>query len=220
MDLIYLGVDIAGARNTWVAGLAWRQERLEVAIQPHLSTLEQIVDLCLQGRVVGAAIDAQLSMSLAAETGFRQSDLKLREMLPVDCRNWVSSLNSLMAVPVRGLLLGQHLAPLVGTLLETHPRACLYFGLGPEFYPAVRAYKSQDAGYEHIALLWAGLRTRFRIASELPLESDGALDALVCATVVYLYHHDPASLLRLDAGARDLRGYGPFYVLAPDAFGW
>lgn len=104
MDAIYLGVDVAGARNTWVAGLCPRAGRLQIAVEPHLSSLAGIVSLCQERPVVAAAIDAQLTMSLSAETGFRASDLHLRERLPPDCRNWVSSINSLMAVPVRGRL--------------------------------------------------------------------------------------------------------------------
>ena len=44
---------------------------------------------------------------------------------------------------------------------------------------------------------------------------DGALDALVCATVAYLFHHEPATLLRLRHEVAGKTGRGPFYVLTP-----
>jgi predicted nuclease with RNAse H fold len=177
--------------------------------------MERIVDYCGENPVVGVAIDAQLTMSLAAETGFRESDRQLRALLPSDCRNWVASINSLMAVPVRGRLLSEFLAPMVGTLLETHPRACLLFALGGDVDTAVRKYKGR-AGDEatYTRTLWERWAKRFRIVHPTPASADGALDALVCATVAYLYHHAPENLLRLTDKASGIRGRGPFYVIA------
>lgn len=198
MDAIYLGIDVAGAKNTWVAGLCPRDGRLHIAVEPHLSSLAGIVALCQERPVVAAAIDAQLTMSLCAETGFRASDLHLRECLPPDCWNWVSSINSLMAVPVRSRLLADHLAPLVGTLLETHPRASLLFGLGEPAAAAVRNYKRRGTSNpDTVATLWERWAARFGISFDALPESDGPLDALVCATVAYLYHHAPPSLFHL-----------------------
>jgi predicted nuclease with RNAse H fold len=215
MDEVYLGVDVAGAKNTWVAGLSTAEDGLVVSLDAQRASLEEIVTCCAEGRVIAAAIDAHLTMSLSAETGFRASDRRLRELLPRDCRNWVASLNSLMAVPVRGQLLAQHLAPLVATLLETHPRASLLFALGDEVEAAVRGYKRVKDGDERaIATLWERWAARFGIASDLTPRSDGALDALVCATVGYLYHREPEALLRLPEDG-PLCGWGPFYVLAP-----
>ena len=54
------------------------------------------------------------------------------------------SFNSLMAVPIRGRMLADHLSPRVGTLLKTHPRASLLFGLDhveEEIHEAIRHYK-------------------------------------------------------------------------------
>lgn len=222
METVYLGVDVAGARNTWLAGLSAGGNRLVVCPEPQLVSLHQVVETCEQTPVVAVAIDAQLTISLSAETGFRASDRRLRELLPPDCRNWVASINSLMAVPVRGQLLAEHLAPLVGTLLETHPRASLLFGLGEEAAGAVRRYKSGgDSGERAIDMLWERWAARFDISLDRPPGSDGALDALVCATVAYLYHQAPENLLRLreqeadDGDVRAVRGWEPFYVAAP-----
>jgi predicted nuclease with RNAse H fold len=215
MSLLYLGIDVAGARNTWVGGLTWHEDHLEVAVKPSLSSLEEIVEYCRAHRVAGAAIDAQLTMSLSAERGFRASDRQLRALLPPDCRNWVASVHSLMAVPVRGQLLSDFLAPLVGTVLETHPRACLLFGLDAAAMDAVRAYKGRDNAQAHVKTLWARWAERFGIRSDLLIATDGALDALVCATVAHLYHRAPETLTWLASDAPDLRGRGPFYVVAP-----
>lgn len=60
-----------------------------------------------------------------------------------------------------------------------------------------------------------------KISIGVPPDSDGALDALVCATTVYLYHRLPRTLLHLreeKPGADSpspVRGWGPFYVIAP-----
>ncbi len=216
MSVIYLGVDVAGARNTWLAGLADGEDGLVVCLAPKLSSLEEIVDYCREELVVAVTIDAQLTTSLSAETGFRASDWRLRALLPRDCRNWVSSFNSLMAVPIRGQLLAQHLAPLVGTLVETHPRASLLFGLGEGVEEAVRGYKKGKDGDENaVAALWERWAARFGIASDALPRSDGALDALVCATVGYVYHRVPEVLLHLREEG-PVRGWGPFCVVAAE----
>jgi predicted nuclease with RNAse H fold len=212
--VLYLGVDVAGAENTWVSALTWNGNHLEIAVEPHLSSLEQIVCYCRTHPVAGVAIDAQLTMSLSAERGFRASDRHLRTLLPSDCRNWVASVHSLMAVPVRGQLLSAFLAPLVGTILETHPRVCLLFGLSAAAKGAVRQYKGRGDTARHITALWERWAERFGIRSVLAIDTDGALDALVCATVAYLYHRAPETLMRLTDDAPDLLGRGPFYVVA------
>ncbi len=93
---------------------------------------------------MAAAIDAQLTIVLSEENGYRTSDMELRELLPPDCRTWVASFNSLTAVPVWGRLLAEHLSPVVGTLLETHPRVSLLFALGERAGALVRGYKRGD----------------------------------------------------------------------------
>ena len=213
-NLIYLGIDVAGASNTWVSGLSQKNSHLEIVLEPHSTSLEKIVNFCKENHVIGAAIDAQLTMSLQAKTGFRESDGQLRKLLPPDCRNWVASVNSLMAVPVRGRFLSDFLAPIVGTIIETHPRASLLFGLGKVADTAVRKYKKSDDD-KHLNILWENWSQRFNILSNSSINDDGALDAIVCATVAYLYHHKPETLLRLRENISDIRGRGPFYVLVP-----
>ncbi len=152
MNPIYLGVDVTGAKNTWVAALsAGGDGDLTVVHGPRLASLKTIVGYCEENDVVAVAIDAQLTIALSEENGFRTSDMELRDMIAQrrGSRNWVVSATSLMAVPVRGRLLADHLSPTVGTLLETHPRASLLFGLGEEF----RTYV-QERTSEHIQTLW------------------------------------------------------------------
>jgi len=217
VNSIYLGVDVAGKENTWIAALSPRNGGLEVVVQPHMASLKEILTYCEENNVVAVAIDAQLTVALSDESGFRTSDHKLRELLPPDCRNWVASINSLMAVPIRGRMLAEALSPIVGTLLETHPRACLLLGLGRSVSMAVRSYKrSNPSSEEHVVKLVQHWCNRFHItpSDEVPIQ-DGALDSLVCATVAYLYHHMPEKLLKLRHEAKDKTGRGPFFVVAP-----
>lgn len=215
MTLIYLGIDIAGADNTWVAGLAERDGGLVVALAPQRLALAEIVAYCGREQVMAAAIDGQLSMAATDERGFRASDWELRELLPRENRNWVASFNSLMAVPLRSLLLAERLAPEVGTLLEVHPRASLWFALGKERPEAVRHYKKAAAAPAHIDWLWRAWSALFAITGTAPA-TDGGLDALVCATLGWLYGKRPERLHLLRHPAAHKTGYGPFYVLKPD----
>jgi hypothetical protein len=68
-------------------------------------------------------------------------------------------------------------------------------------------------------MLWERWAARFEISRERPPRGDGALDALVCATVAHLYHHALDTLLHLqeqeDGNLQPGRGRGPFYVVAP-----
>ena len=229
--LVYLGVDVAGARNTWVAAISPGAGGREVVHSPRKATLQELVDYCEKHNVAAATIDAQLTMALSDEKGFRTSDIKLKSMLQKvnrDYRDWVASINSLMAVPVRGRLLADHLSPTVGTLLETHPRASLLFGLNhveEDISTAIQHYKmkSNDTKAQvrerepHTRQLWRLWSERFRIAPHEPLAyHDGALDSLVCATVAYLFHHEPDTLLRLRHDAPEKTGRGPFYVINPE----
>lgn len=216
MQPIYLGVDIAGAANTWFTALTTGSEGLRVIQQPKKGTLEGIFEYCCHQDVNAVAIDAQLTTSLSAENGFRPSDEQLRGLLPAEFKNWVASFNSLRAVPVRGMLLADHLSPIVGTILETHPRASLYFGMEKTdtFHTALKGYKQGPDAPQAVRALWRAWSERFHItADEIPFE-DGALDALICATIASLYHRAPENLIRLSQGTAEARGRGPFYVLA------
>jgi predicted nuclease with RNAse H fold len=211
-QFVYLGVDIAGADNTWVAGLARTADGLAIVLPPGQMTLAEILAYCRREPVLAVAIDGQLSMSTDDERGFRDSDHALRALLPPQNRNWVASFNSLMAVPMRSLLLAERLAPEVGTLLEVHPRASLWFALGADRPDAVRHYKKHPDAAVHVATLWAGWAERFAIQGQAP-STDGGLDALVCATLGYLYGQQPESLLHLRHPAPHKSGFGPFVVL-------
>jgi predicted nuclease with RNAse H fold len=215
MSIRYLGVDIAGASNTWVAALTPNtQGAPEVCLEPAIRRLVDIRDYCSSNHVVAVAIDAQLTMSIADGTGFRPSDNRLRALLPKQFQGWVASLNSLMAVPVRGQLLAETLSPLVGTILETHPRACLYAALAGDQTSDLAGYKSGPNAPQAASRLCAAWLETFGISSCPPVRSDGALDAIICATVAYQFHRAPESLLHLRNPIRESVGRGPFYVTA------
>ena len=224
MTPIYLGVDIAGARNTWMCALASAEGHLRIVHDPESVTLEYIVAYCETEDVLAVSIDAQLSIALSEENGFRTSDLELRDMLPDNCQVWVASFNSLMAVPVRGRLLADNLSPVVGTLIETHPRASLYFALGPGALHATRQYKKKHnkendeqkaARGRALVDLWEQWCDCYRIESPYIPVDDGALDALVCATVAHQFHHAPEQLYKLRHDVPAKTGDGPFYVIRP-----
>lgn len=215
---VYVGVDVAGADNTWLAALCRGADGgLSVAHGPRLASLAEIVGYCEENEVVAAAIDAQLTASLSEENGFRTSDMELRTMLRErqGSHNWVASASGLLAVPVRGRLLAEHLSPTVGTVLETHPRASLLFGLGEEALADLGGYReANETGRARVRALWGRWSERFGIISESVI-TDGALDSMVCATVAYLFHHEPIALHRLRHDAPGKTGRGPFYVVAP-----
>ena len=216
MSPVFVGVDIAGGENTWLACMVRDGERVMLEQQPWRATLGQINDLAEQRDVVAVAIDAQLSIALSDENGFRSSDMELRALLPADCRTWVASFNSLMAVPIRARLRSEALSPSVGTILETHPRACLYFGTSPALDEAVRLYKKGTSTAQHVQSLWQSWSRKFGVQGDLGHPTDGALDAAVCATVAYLAHHRPQDLSRLRHTAMGKSGRGPFYVIRPE----
>lgn len=216
MSPLFLGVDIAGGENTWLACITKDGDRVTLEQPPRRASLGEINQLAEQRDVVAVAIDAQLSIALSDENGFRSSDTELRALLPADFRTWVASFNSLMAVPIRARLLSEALSPSVGTILETHPRACLYFGSSAALDEAVRLYKKGADAAQHVQSLWQSWSQRFDIQGALGTPTDGALDAAVCATIAYLAHHRPEDLFRLRHAAVDKSGRGPFYVVRPE----
>ncbi len=218
MNPVYLGVDVAGAKNTWTTALSPSGDSIAVVDRPHRASLAGVVGYCEGNNVVAATIDAQLTAALSEENGYRESDMELRQMLQErqGSRNWVASAAGLLAVPVRGRLLAEHLSPTVGTLIETHPRASLLFALGEEYLVSIWEYKRGDEAAEaHTRTLWRAWSEAFGILPHEPVYHDGALDSLVCATVAYLYHHEPAALHKLRHDVPGKTGRGPFYVLAP-----
>ncbi len=206
----FVGVDIAGAENTWAAGLSPSSRGLQVTFGPKLATPEHLLAVVNEQGVTSVAIDGQLSLAWSDANGFRSSDIELRSLLPSDCRTWVASANSLMAVPVRARLLADAVGPAVGTVLETHPRACLALYLGAAYLGEVKEYKRSPDAVQRLLEVWS---ERFGLHGGVAATTDGALDALVCATVAYCYHVHPERLRHLKHVAPDRQGRGPFVVL-------
>ena len=219
----FVGIDIAGSKNTWMAALEDQDSALRLKIQPCVVTIQEIINLSAEGSMSAVVIDAQLSLAPADENGFRPDDDKLRSLLPAELRDWVASFNSLMAVPVRGRLLAEAIGPTVGTILETHPRASLFLALGDDHRQPIMEYKKKTSeslssykergGSEFAARLWKAWCAKYSIVASPPRDvTDGELDALVCATVGALYHKEPRQLMRLTGAGRQAFGRGPFYV--------
>jgi len=192
--------------------LHWAEDEAQ---QPIRASLKQIIQYAEEYPVVATAIDAQITWSTSDEKGFRTSDYELRRLLPNDCRNWVASQNSLAAVPVRGRQLAECLSPIVGTIIETHPRACLFFA-HKSLLESVKSYKKANA-QPHRKKLWKAWANRFAIdVAPVAMDiTDDALDSIVCATLAYLFHHSPQQLQQLPYSAADKRGRGPFFILRP-----
>jgi predicted nuclease with RNAse H fold len=211
---MYVGLDIGGTENTWTATLCPSPTGIEIVDPPRRSKLLDVVGYCASRSVLAVAIDAQLTAAVSEDNGFRSSDEELRTLLPEDCRNWVVSSNSLMAVPARGRLIAEKLSTDVPTIVETHPRASLLFCLGPEYLESVKSYKSPDRSLaeRHSKLLTDAWLQRWKIARSNIQPSDGAVDSLVCATVAYALHWHPATLFKLKQLSEDRVGRGPFYV--------
>lgn len=221
----YLGVDIGGGENTWAVALCEEhlsgKLRLEEGILSPAGirrvAMTEIESFCHAERVLGVAVDAPLSFSLALEKGFRASDRKLRELLPRGCRSWVLSYHGLMGIPIRAYLLAGKLSPYCGTIIETHPRAGLFFILPEERRNLSLKYKGEGLSSEEILWLADFLKERFcleisqRTVTSL-LAKEGILDALICALTVWAYHRAPERLLFLPS-EEGLQGYGPFVVL-------
>ncbi len=211
MEIVFLGVDIAGASNTWVCGITPDGNGLKIVFTPAKLSLVEIVHYAEHNNVIAVAIDAQLTSSISEENGFRSSDLELRDLLPSANKVWVASQNSMMAVPIRGRQLAEALSPIVGTIIETHPRSCLFFS-NNDIPEAVQNYK-RDNGENHRETLLQRWVQRFDIKGNLHIISDGALDSLVCATIAYLFHRKTYELQKLNHNSAYKTGWGPFYVL-------
>jgi predicted nuclease with RNAse H fold len=212
----FIGVDIAGAEKTWAAGLMPSSRGLQISFGPKLATPEHLMAIVNAQGATAVAIDGQLSLAFSDANGFRSSDTELRTLLPPDCRTWVASANSLMAVPVRARLLADAISPAVGTVLETHPRACLALYLGEQSLADVREYKRSTEAVQRLLDRWV---VEFGIHGGVAASTDGALDAIVCATVAFCYHSAPRRLRLLRHSAQDRQGRGPFVVLDARATG-
>ena len=206
----FIGVDVAGEANTWVAGLLPADDGLQIAFGPRPTAPEDLTALIDREEPTGVAIDGQLSLAFSEANGFRSCDMDLRALLPADCRTWVASANSLMSVPIRARLLADVISPAIGTILETHPRASLYLELGEEFLQEIKEYKRSADAVRRLTSEWC---ERHGIHADAHADSDGALDALVCATVADHFHSDPRRLRHLRHTAVDRQGRGPFVVM-------
>ncbi len=216
----YLGVDLGGASNTWGVVLRELPEK-GLFLEKGLSlkekglvavSLEEILAFVRGNRVLATSMDAPLHFSLKIAKGFRRSDLTLRELLPKEYRRWVLSYHALMGIPLRGYLLAQKLSPYCGAILETHPRASLYFMLPEEKKYLAHKYKREGLVQEEKRFLQTYFQKNFSL--DLPLyvfENGDFLDALVCALVSYLYIKNPESLFFLPQ-EEDLTGFGPFVI--------
>ncbi|QJA05425.1 DUF429 domain-containing protein [Thermosulfurimonas marina] len=232
MSFCFLGVDLGGEENTWALAL----DRATLQPLEALSflkgrpvSLSEVREFAEGNIVLAAALDAPLAFSLEDQKGLRPADRKLREILRETGGDpgWVMSYSALMGLPLRALLLAEALSPMVGTILETHPRAGLFLSL-PGLREEVRKYKvrklSQEEKRQSCRILWralgkmaADLRKKCAPASpkdppfpEPPEPSDGLVDALACALTAATYHLFPEGLCFLPPSSR---GFGPFVVL-------
>lgn len=127
-----VGVDIAGAKNTWMAVIDLDSQANEFDEEyPKMQTLEEIVVYCLDPKndVKNIVIDAPLSYAIDEENGMRDCELLLREALFCNGykREYVASSNSLQGVAIRGYRLAEELRQrgFNGDILEIIPRYCL-----------------------------------------------------------------------------------------------
>lgn len=232
--IAFLGVDIAGKNNTWACVLEsdGRNHNRVLKEAPQKESILSLTEFVQEESydLAGVAIDAPLTWAVdpAEEGGFRSSDLELKQMLasgsrdtgglnPGYVRSWVMSSSSMHAVPLRGSRLAELLGPDVGTIIETHPRACLWFFCQSRGKPLRDVYLYKKNGeMQALRRLWDGWADAFeiKVPRDIQINHDGQVDALVCATVACLFHQEPARLKRLKHTATDRRGRGPFYVVA------
>ncbi len=216
----YLGIDIAGYKNTWAVVLSLEKKgiylksilSLENPLKPKSMSLKDIANFCQNNKVLAVAVDAPLSFSIESEKGIRNSDKVLRDLLPSEAKPWVVSYNALMAIPIRAYLLAQTIAPYCGTIIETHPRASFYFSLPDNKKTLAFIYKKVNLNKEKKFLInW--LENKFDLC--LPFDfkvTEGILDAILCAVTGYFYHRYPEKLLFLPEES-NLKGFGPFVVI-------
>ncbi len=218
----FLGIDIAGSKNTWIVVLKSEKDLLELCpllslenpFNPnYIEDFSLIIDFCKKYKVLGVAFDAPLSFSLQNKRGFRTSDKTLKNLLPPKAKSWVVSYHTLMAVPIRALLLGEALSPFCGTIIETHPRANLYFCLPESKKELSFTYKKKISKQEEKFLIqW--LKEKFNLIINFNFKlTEGVLDAIMCALACYFYHRIPEKLIFLPMEDTH-KGFGPFVVMS------
>ncbi len=218
----FLGIDLAGTKNTWAVSLEKKGNYLSLTETLSLKKPEQplaikdlfeVVSFCTKNRVLSVAIDAPLSFSLSNLTGFRLSDIKLKEMLPKNAKKWVVSYHALMGVPIRAFLLAQEISTYCGTILETHPRACFYFTLPEDKKYLAFEYKKRKLTEEEKSFLLQFLFKKFHLKFLFSFSlNEGILDAIFCALVASFYIFFPEKLYFLPSES-GLKGFGPFVLL-------
>lgn len=218
----FLGIDIAGSKNTWVVVLKNEKDFLELSPLLSLETpsnpnyiedFSLLINFCKKNKVLGVAFDAPLSFSLKDKKGFRPSDKTLRELLPSRARAWVVSYHTLMAVPIRALLLSEALSPFCGTIIETHPRASFYFCLPENKKELSFIYKKKISEEEERFLIeWLKEKFNLKINFKFKL-TEGILDAIICALACYFYHRVPEKLIFLPM-EETFKGWGPFVIIS------
>lgn len=215
----YLGIDVAGANNTWHTVLGNKGGKPFLLAPPSntsmVNLLEQTHNL---GHVHSVAIDAPLTTDILSETGMRKSEMALRNELKFSGDiNWIMSQNSMMAVPIRGQLFAEQLRMLSGTVIETHPTVNLHRATGLN-----RKYKTKPVNPEllqELAMKWVE-KIEMNISYDPSLiSSDGALDSFICASVAWLYIHEFNKLQNLtieydqtSSGCK-MKGFAPFFIL-------
>lgn len=218
----FLGIDIAGTKNTWIVALKKEKNDLELCPLFSLSSplspcsindLSILIDFSITNKVLGIGIDAPLSFSLKDKKGFRNSDMALKNLLPKKAKSWVVSYHTLMAVPIRALLVSEKLSPYCGTIIETHPRTSIYFCLPEEKKDLAFYYKQKNLKNEKDFLIF-WLNSKFNLKINFDIEiTEGILDAILCALASFFYHYMPEKLIFLPKG-NDLMGFGPFVVIS------
>ncbi len=68
MNPVYLGVDVAGAKNTWMMSLSPSSHGLAGVDGPGKASLAAVVGYCEGNNVVAATIDAQLTRPCRRKT--------------------------------------------------------------------------------------------------------------------------------------------------------
>jgi predicted nuclease with RNAse H fold len=218
----FLGIDIAGSKNTWAVSLKYEKSFLKLCPSLSLkSPLEPsytedflpIIEFCMKEKVLSVAIDAPLSFSLEDKKGIRLSDKALKKILPSKARSWVVSYHALAAIPIRALLLSEALSPFCGTIIETHPRASLYFCLPQDKKEISFRYKKNlSAADKKFLIAW--LKKKFQLSIDFDFNlTEGILDAIMCALAGYFYHRAPEKLIFLPS-EKNFKGFGPFVIIS------
>jgi predicted nuclease with RNAse H fold len=184
-----------------------------------IGALLEVVDLVSEKDFIACAIDAPLTF-IPQSKKWRLSDIELRCLLDKDFKNWVQSPNSMQAVPLRAQQLTSLILPYVSTIIETHPRSSLAFILNKK-NEALKRYKTslkhlnklKELIFNRLSSL---LNTSFTMSAK-EIETDGALDAFICALISFIYIKDYKRLYKLPLGA-GARGFAPFYVFKPSHY--